>query len=191
MYERWILHWPRTKNYSCPSTSLLALDVATPPPACPDPKPGHPLPQATHPFVYTPPTLVPTSLFLPLACTTPLSSPGCREHRCGAQCFLRRSAPSYRLRRREDAPGAARGRSDMPAQEGEGRESNRHKHRTRGNQKVLDPCKELQKSWPAFTGARKDVAGARIDMQLFTTVLFWRQNKTYPSVRLSSLKTLY
>lgn len=41
--------------------------------------------------------------------------PGYREHKYEERCFLRHSVQSYQLRRREDAPGAEHGHSDMPA----------------------------------------------------------------------------
>lgn len=64
--------------------------------------------------------------------------PGYREHRCEERCFLRRSAQSCQRRRREDAPGAERGRSDMPAKGGKkklrnrmrGQQGNDKPHRT-------------------------------------------------------------
>lgn len=42
--------------------------------------------------------------------------PGYREHKYEERCFLRHSVQSYQLHRREDAPGAERAHSDMPAQ---------------------------------------------------------------------------
>lgn len=43
-----------------------------------------------------------------------LGLPGCRGHRCVGQCFLKHSAHSCRLRKREGAPDVARGRDDRP-----------------------------------------------------------------------------
>lgn len=56
-------------------------------------------------------------VLMPMCCML-LSSPDYRERRYEAQCFLRHSVKSYQLHRREDAPGAAHGHSDMPAQKG-------------------------------------------------------------------------
>jgi len=51
--------------------------------------------------------------------------PGYREHKYAERCFLRRSVQSYQLHRREDAPGAEHGHSDMPARNTKQKNKNR------------------------------------------------------------------
>lgn len=77
------------------------------------------------------PSIVPSGRLVPHLCflcshvLNHTEVPDYREHKYEERYFLRHSVQSYQLRRREDAPGAEHGRSDMPAQNAKGEKRNR------------------------------------------------------------------